>query len=709
MFYRVMNSSGGAVSKSDILRGIITEKLSTAAREILAVVERTVADYEEEASGFRREIDRQRRQLELLQPQVKLERRDLNIHEVMVVMHDKDEQQHTDVENSDALDILWYGDNNEDVDEDVDKDDDEDVDNDDSEEGELLSTKLATRSRSKGDDLKDPDYQISPRKKPNRGNFLHFRICLLEDSQTNDGVTKSPVQELKCPRDCSESDFVNLLRTSFPQLDRDRRPVMVFRSDPDRGLCRLETLRLDHIVQTVAAAGGQDQTIYIRIRRDEEGDDVPVLPNDGPQLTNPVEIKSEEEKPQLSPAKGEDAVASTSQDVTMSEVDSGDGEDGDSVAARDGGGSPKPPQKQPLKRRRKKKLISWRSERSKTPCKVCGVWYSLLGCLIKHAWSHTATDPPSVCGVCGQSFDSADGLKEHLQGYQKTHNCSLCGRSFFTVTGLDRHTFRHTGVRPFKCGTCGKTFAKEYSLTVHRWVHVEDRPYKCDICPKSFGLQVQLANHRKGHTSTERYHCNICGKSLSHSRSMTRHKLTHMEERPYGCDVCGKRFKIPSVLKSHKKIHTERERSYLCHVCCKTFMHQSVLNTHMKSHSGERPHACAVCGKRFILKGALTAHMRMHTGETPYECGECGRLFKHKSHLNDHIRSHLGIKQYVCELCGKACSRQGQLKKHMRTHNGEKPYQCSVCSRSFTQSSSLKAHLKIHQSQDDPPPSLSTS
>uniref|UniRef100_A0A3P9DT56 C2H2-type domain-containing protein n=1 Tax=Maylandia zebra TaxID=106582 RepID=A0A3P9DT56_9CICH len=38
------------MSKSDILRGIITEKLSTAAREILAVVERTVADYEEEAA-----------------------------------------------------------------------------------------------------------------------------------------------------------------------------------------------------------------------------------------------------------------------------------------------------------------------------------------------------------------------------------------------------------------------------------------------------------------------------------------------------------------------------------------------------------------------------------------------------------------------------------------------------------------------------------
>ncbi|KAK9523146.1 hypothetical protein VZT92_019561 [Zoarces viviparus] len=66
------------MSKAEILRGIVTEKLTTAAQEILAVVERTVAGYEEEASGFRREIDRRKKQLEvLLQPRVSLERRGL--------------------------------------------------------------------------------------------------------------------------------------------------------------------------------------------------------------------------------------------------------------------------------------------------------------------------------------------------------------------------------------------------------------------------------------------------------------------------------------------------------------------------------------------------------------------------------------------------------------------------------------------------------
>lgn len=62
-----------SAERAELLRGLVADKLSTAAREILAVVDRTVAGFEEEASGLRKVIDLQRRQLELLlQPQVTL-------------------------------------------------------------------------------------------------------------------------------------------------------------------------------------------------------------------------------------------------------------------------------------------------------------------------------------------------------------------------------------------------------------------------------------------------------------------------------------------------------------------------------------------------------------------------------------------------------------------------------------------------------------
>lgn len=54
------------MSKGDILRGFVSERLAAATQEILGVVDRIVAGWEEEAAGFRREIERQRRQLEVL-------------------------------------------------------------------------------------------------------------------------------------------------------------------------------------------------------------------------------------------------------------------------------------------------------------------------------------------------------------------------------------------------------------------------------------------------------------------------------------------------------------------------------------------------------------------------------------------------------------------------------------------------------------------
>lgn len=62
------------MSKAVMLRDVVVNKLTTAAQEIFATVERTVTGYEEEASGLRHELDRLRRQLELLaQPEIKVE------------------------------------------------------------------------------------------------------------------------------------------------------------------------------------------------------------------------------------------------------------------------------------------------------------------------------------------------------------------------------------------------------------------------------------------------------------------------------------------------------------------------------------------------------------------------------------------------------------------------------------------------------------
>ncbi|XP_051260074.1 zinc finger protein 37 isoform X2 [Dicentrarchus labrax] len=924
MFYWMKRSGGGGgsealgnMSKAEILRGIVTEKLSTAAEEILAVVERTVAGYEEEAAGFRREIDRQRRQLELLlQPRVKLERKalvsDVEGHEVVIVSEgeeeqeeeeeeeEEEEQQHTqqqsDVEDTGSLGLLWF-------------DDDEE---DDGDEEQQLSARPATSSRQGREDLKDPDFQItsrlisprgrSDRRRPGRPRtsdaqkHLDLRICILEDSQTsvlsNRVFRKCPVQELQCPRGLQEADFLDLLRSTFPQLaaqkpldffttDRTKRlqplrvttvtpeeidrsirltgagnsalyirlktgedpesssedlhplqrqddspsssattstdqtqthhrdsserrkrgrprlgeepthhllkicmledsqsdvlsknvllkssiqdlrcprglqeadfldllrstfpqlaeankPFDIFKSDRSRRLQRLrvKTLTPDEIYRTMKSTGVAKTLLYIRLKTGEEEEEVEeeeeelhlLQRNDETSSDSPSAelMKSDEaglssrsvphvegNRVRSQPPEEADGDAAAEKQADSSDDDDADNKD----EAFDGDDDWKPdPELQSSKPRRKRGgRTSGREERliesSKTPCKVCGVWYRMLGSLIKHAWSHVE-EPQCVCGVCGERFQSVEELKGHLRNYQKTHDCSYCGKSFFTVTGLNCHTTLHTGDRPFKCDVCNKTFAHMSGLSVHRWVHVADKPHKCDICPKAFGLKAQLRAHRKVHSGRDKYHCNVCGKSFYDLRSLTRHKATHSGERRYGCEVCGKRFKLPGTLKSHEKIHTARDRPYLCHICCKTFMSNCGLTTHMKTHSNERPFTCVVCSKGFISNGELKAHMRVHSGEAPYGCSECGRFFKRKTHLNNHVRSHLGIKLFVCTVCGKACSRQEHLTVHMRTHNGERPYQCSLCDKAFTQGHCLKTHMKSHHGEENPFLSESTS
>lgn len=54
------------MSKRDVVRRFVTERLAAVTREILEVVDGIVAGYEEEAAGFREEIEQQRRQQEVL-------------------------------------------------------------------------------------------------------------------------------------------------------------------------------------------------------------------------------------------------------------------------------------------------------------------------------------------------------------------------------------------------------------------------------------------------------------------------------------------------------------------------------------------------------------------------------------------------------------------------------------------------------------------
>ncbi|XP_029283326.1 zinc finger protein 665-like isoform X2 [Cottoperca gobio] len=685
------------MSKAEVLRGFVTERLAAASEEILAVVDRIVADYEEEASGFRQQIDRQRSQLELLQAQDTLNTAGVKGFDPVEEEEDEEDEEDESCEHPEKLED---------------------------------STKRPS-SRSFPPRCENTKRKAGRAQTSETQNHVDLRIRILEDSRTNvlsnKVLKKCPMRKLKCPRGLQEADFLDLLRCTFPQLTGENKSFVIFTSDKRRRLqaLRVKTLTAEEIHRNVSGAGWKS-TLYIRLQTHKDPETSEEENN--PPQTNSGDGPCDESRPQTSPVQEvegsrEDVLSSssTSQQQHMETEEAGDEDRGISEPAErkgDGGediekeeanvscDSWKPDmESSELQSKRTKKEKAQRSGvkaencADDLSCKVCGALHTLEIAAIKHAWSHVDTTG-SLCGVCGELSESVEALKDHLQSHHKTDDCHICGESFLDMLSLNEHVAAHSGERSYKCDVCHDAFALKVTLENHQKLHKAGKLNKCYTCHKVFTLKEQLKAHRRTHSNKKTHLCGVCGKALSDYRSLSRHKMTHSGERPHSCHVCGRRFKLPGTLRQHEKIHTDRERSYLCDVCCKMFLTSKQLQIHMRTHTNEKPYHCGECGKGFTTKGPLTIHMRVHTGETPYRCPDCGWSFKRKINLDNHVTVHSGLKPFVCGTCGKACARKTYLTVHMRTHNGERPYKCTLCDKAFTQSHCLKTHMKSHQGEE---------
>ena len=105
-------------------------------------------------------------------------------------------------------------------------------------------------------------------------------------------------------------------------------------------------------------------------------------------------------------------------------------------------------------------------EKRPNVCAICDRGFIYPSELKSHMEKH-AIGVQYPCDSCGDSFDSAKKLKQHLassHGNVANFTCKECGKVFPYPSQLRDHMVKHSGKRPYQCGECGTYFLKVSKL-----------------------------------------------------------------------------------------------------------------------------------------------------------------------------------------------------------------------------------------------------
>ena len=150
-----------------------------------------------------------------------------------------------------------------------------------------------------------------------------------------------------------------------------------------------------------------------------------------------------------------------------------------------------------------------------------------------HKITHNSSQAPKpfYCDQqgCNIRFKRLRSLKFHLEmkhgPTRKSFLCSICGQTFFSISGYKQHLAKHNGItyipRRYTCSHCSKAFRSQSDLSIHAVVHTKVKSFNCDICQAQFTQKASLKDHQNVHM--KKFQCSTCNKAFGRQRYLDSH------------------------------------------------------------------------------------------------------------------------------------------------------------------------------------------